>query len=355
MNPNHNKRIFITGATGFLGSYVLRLLVEKGYTNIRALKRVTSRMNLVEEIHDQVEWIEGDILDVPVLEEALEDVDWVIHCAAMVSFDPRKVKKMTAINHIGTANMVNLSIYHGIERFIHVSSIAALGKSEQKNTIDENAKWENHPHNSAYSLSKYQSEMEVWRGMGEGLNVAIVNPSVILGAGFWEEGGARFFKQVWEGLRFHTPGATGFVDVRDCARFIQLLLESDIISERFVLNGENLPFREVFDTIANLIDKPKPSICVTPLMKSIVWRVEWLRSKLTGKAPMVTKETANAAMHTYAFDNQKSLDTFDFTYTPISKTLADTSIVFKEALKENLKPKSLSFPKESALSAKGNT
>ncbi len=340
-NNQYQQRIFVTGGTGLVGSYLLRYLVAQGYTNILALKRATSSMALVKEIQNKIEWIEGDILDVVLLEEAMEGIDLVYHCAAVVSFDPRFRKRLYAINQEGTANMVNVALHCGVKRFLHVSSIAAFGKRQTDKAINESNKWERDPVNSDYTISKYLAEQEVWRGIAEGLPAVMVNPAVIMGSGFWDAGPARFFTQIWNGLKFYPTGKTGFVDVRDVARFMILLMESDIVAERYILSAENWTYQDLFFRIADLLKVKRPSIQVTPFLKELAWRFEWIRSRITRKKPMVTKATANASMSRYEFDNQKSIQTFDFKYTPIETTLTETGKQFLEGIKNGFPPKYL--------------
>ncbi len=330
--------IFVTGGTGFLGSYLLRYLVSQGYTNIIALKRANSRMDMVKDVVDDVEWVEGDILDLGVLEDAIARVDYIFHCAAMVSFYPKDAKRMTKVNVEGTANVVNVALDFDIKKLVHVSSIAAVGRRKKLVEIDENTKWESSEYNSKYAISKFLSEQEVWRAGEEGLNIAIVNPSVIMGSGFWNEGPAAFFKMVWNGLKFYSTGKTGFVDVRDVAKFMMLLMESEISGERFILNSQNLAFRYVFDTIAEKLDVKKPSIKVTPFLESLSWRVLAVHSFFTGKKPAITRETAKSSGRIFIYDHSKSKSAFDFDYIPIEKTIEESAFLFKKAIKNGLKP-----------------
>jgi dihydroflavonol-4-reductase len=355
MSPS--KAIFITGATGFLGSYLTRYLVKTGHTNIIALKRSTSRMDLVADILDKVHWVEGDILDVPFLEEILSHpkdsfrkgllsergyhISHIFHCAAVVSFDPRNRDEMYDINVKGTANLVNAALECGVEKFIHVSSIAAVGRLKNEPNVSETNKWQRSPLNSHYAISKYQGEQEVWRGIAEGLNAAIVNPSVILGSQFWDSGTGKLFEQVWSGLRFYTEGVTGYVDVRDVVRFMVLLMASDIeklpdglSGKRFIINGENLPYKILFEQIADVLGKKRASIRVTPLLRELAWRFEFLKSKITGIQPLITKETAHASATTFYFSNEKSLNAFpEFHYTPIQQTIKETGEQFLQCQK----------------------
>jgi dihydroflavonol-4-reductase len=312
--------ILVTGATGFLGAHLLQILVEKGYT-VRATRRANSRMDLVQPIADRVQWVEADVTDIVALEAAFEGVTHVFHCAAMVSFHARDKRLMHRINVDGTANVVNMCLEYGVAHLIHVSSIAAIGRTKQNSVISEQTKWVTDPLNTQYAISKYQAEQEVWRGEAEGLTVSVVNPSVIIGRGFWEEGTARFVTLLDKGLKFMPPGRTGFVDVRDVARFMVCLLEQGITSRRFLLNGENLSYTAFFKLIAEELGKPLPSIKVTPLLAELAWRFEWLKEKLTGKTPMVTRESARASLNQFEYDASASLKTCpDFRYTPIAQT-----------------------------------
>lgn len=304
------RSILVTGGSGFLGSYLLRQLLAEGYRHVRATRRADSDLSLVGPQAGEVDWVEADLLDIPALEEALDGVDCVIHCAAVVSFDPRDRRKMWKINVDGTANLVNLCLERGVGKFLHVSSVAAIGRRKKLRQIDEDTKWERSKFNSQYAISKHLSEMEVWRGSVEGLPVAVVNPSIILGSGDWSTGTPRFFQNVWKGLPFYPPGGSGFVDVRDVARFLVLLLESPVVGQRFVLNAENWTYRELFAAIAESLDKQPPWVRVSPWLNEFVWRFEWLRSRLTGSTPIVTRETARNAQRHWEYANERSKSVF---------------------------------------------
>jgi nucleoside-diphosphate-sugar epimerase len=195
--------------------------------------------------------------------------------------------------------------------------------------VRETNKWQRSPLNSHYAISKFQAEQEVWRGIAEGLTAAIVNPSVILGAQFWEQGTGKLFGQVWRGLRFYTEGSTGYVDVRDVVRFMHRLMVSPIENQRFILNGTNTTYKAMFAAIAHRLNKPVATIRVNALLRAIAWRVEWVKSRLTGRRPLITRETARTSAKTFYFDNAKSLAAFpDFHYTPLLQTIDETGLQF---------------------------
>ena len=321
------KITFVTGGTGFVGAYLLRYLVREG-VHVRALRRADSPMDLVAEIADKVEWVEGDILDIPSLEMAMQGVDNVYHCAAMVSFDPSDREQMMKVNIEGTANVVNLCLALNIRRLLHVSSIAAIGREVDMPHVNEAAKWSDSPLNSKYAISKFKAECEVWRGMAEGLDVVVVNPSVIIGSGYWDKGSSALFKTIGKGLKHYPAGGTGFVDVRDVARASIALMNSDISGERFILNSENMSWRDFMTLTATQLHVTPPSQLIKGLPLQIFWRLEWLRSHLLGAKPVLTRETVQSTTHTFYFDNTKICEVIGFQFLPIAATVHETAAQF---------------------------
>lgn len=310
--------IFVTGASGLVGSHLIQSLLAKG-KKVRALYRQAVPVFAGSE---QCEWIKGDILDPIGLTAALEGVEYVYHCAAIVSFAPGAAAKMLHSNVEGTANVVNACLVQAVKKLIFVSSVAALGRIRENEAINESMHWTPATSNSVYGQSKYLAELEVWRAMEEGLPMAIVNPVIILGAGDWNNGSSGIFKSAYNEFPWYTGGMSGFVDVLDVVDAMQLLMESNITGQRYVLSAENLPYRTIFNTIAAAFNKRPPSKKVTPLLANIVWRLEAIKGMITGKAPLLTKETAATAQATVRFDNQKFLNAFpSFQYRKVEDTI----------------------------------
>ncbi len=328
--------ILVTGGTGFLGSYLIRELLRCETGAIRAVRRPQSRMEMTEGFENRVEWAEGNILDVPFLETALEGVKYVFHCAGMVSYDSRDVEQMYQVNKEGTANIVNIALETGVEKLIHTSSIAAIGRNERENQLDEKTKWQRSKLNTHYAVSKYLAEQEVWRGAAEGLKVAVASPGVILGSQLWNGGTGKMFERVWKGLKYYTPGVNGFVDVRDVARFMALLGPSDVENERFILSAENLPYKTVFEEIANALHKTPPQTGAGAFMRGAAWRADWVKSRINGTRSLITKETAMNSARQYFYSNEKSLRYFpQFNYRPVRETIGETGKQFLESKKES--------------------
>lgn len=319
--------ILVTGGTGFLGSYLLRSLVQAGKP-VRALYR-RHIPEQVADIKDRVEWVQGDVLDTGALEDAMQGVEQIYHCAAVVSFQPDKRAQMLQVNVEGTANVVNLALEYGIKKIVHVSSVAALGRAKQQADINEEAQWEDSRNNSYYAISKHLSEMEIWRGIAEGLDAVIVNPSIILGSGFWHDGSGMLLKNAWKEFPYYTDGINGFVDVEDVVNAMTALMESNIKGQRYILSAENWPYRQLFTVMADALGKKPPHIATKPWMAELVWRVAKVKAMLTGKHPLLTKETARTAQLKVYYNSSKILNALPgFRFKSLEQTLREISAAF---------------------------
>ncbi|MBR9920991.1 MAG: SDR family NAD(P)-dependent oxidoreductase [Bacteroidetes bacterium] len=335
--------ILVTGGTGFIGSYILRHLLDKGYESVSAFRRKSSRLDLVADFSEEINWIECDLRDAFDLNKAISDVDYIIHAAAKVSFHKSDRDLLYEINVEGTANLVNFALKHQVKKLIHVSSVAAIGRKDESNIIDEDVDWQKSRHNSNYAISKHLAEMEVWRGASEGLDVAVLNPANVMGSGFWNEGTARTFQQIWDGFPFYTSGMTGYVDVRDVARFSIDLLESDIKGERFILSENDYSYKHIFELIARALNKKAPGIKVKKWMVPFARIGDWVKSKMAGKRPFLSREIAHNAFQRWKYVNEKSREALAFEYTPIPQTIMETARQFKIARENGMSPSHLPF------------
>jgi nucleoside-diphosphate-sugar epimerase len=325
------RTVLVTGGTGFLGTYILRELVEKGYA-VRAIRREGSQPYFYTPptILEKIEWFSCDIMDPMGLEEAMTGVDAVIHAAAKVSFADADKHELFTTNIEGTANVVNIALELGIRRLVHVSSVAALGRTKKEETVNEDKKWDNNKGQTNYAISKFYGELEVWRGIGEGLPAVIVNPSTILGVGDWNESSCAIFKSVYNEFPWYSNGHNGFVDVSDVAMAIVALMESDITGQRYILNSDNWTFRQLFNTIADGFGKKQPHREATPFLSAVAWRLEKIKSLFSGKRPLLTRESARVARSRTWFDNSKILRQLpDFRFTPLEKTIKHSCEAYK--------------------------
>lgn len=321
--------ILVTGGSGLLGKTLLELLLAAG----KSVKAIYHTTPLSFSDSPNLIAVPCDMLDVYALEEVMTDVTEVYHCAGLVSFSPRDEKKLYAINVEGTANVVNACLVAGIRKLVHVSSVAALGRLRPGEMISEKMQWTPETSNSKYAHSKFLGEMEVWRGVAEGLNAVAVNPTIILGAGDWNYGSTKIFKSVYEGFPWYTEGTTGFVDVRDVAAAMIALMESDISGERFITSAENNTYQYLFSGIAKAFGKKIPSKKVTPFVAGLVWRLSALKSLFTGRDPLITKETAATSLASVQYNNAKLLKFLpEFRYRSLQQTIDETCA----ALQQNL-------------------
>jgi nucleoside-diphosphate-sugar epimerase len=253
----------------------------------------------------------------------------VYHSAGKISFHADDIPLLNRVNVDGTANMVNMALEKNIKRFCHVSSVAAIGRSAGNTVVTEKSSWKTSKENSNYAISKYAGEREVWRAIEEGLPAFIVNPTIIIGPGDWHSGSSQMFSSVAKGLKFYATGSTGFVDVRDVSNAAIQLNAKGVVAQRYILNGENLPYRTVFNTIARELKKPEATIKVTPFIGELGWRVEGVKSFLLRKKSLITRETVRNGGMDWEYSNTKVCKEIGFSFMPIEQSISDTAKYFK--------------------------
>jgi len=330
--------VLVTGGTGLVGAHLLLHLIENEQ-NVRAIYRNQTNIQKTKsvfelykkaDLFDKINWLEADILDVPSLETAFINVDYVYHCAALISFDPKDEEALRKTNIEGTANMVNFSIAKGIKKFCYVSSIAALGDLAQHEvSITEETDWNPEKPHSDYAISKYGAEMEVWRGLQEGLDVIIVNPGVILGpiptTKIFDEGSNELYRKVANGLPFYTLGSTGVITVNDVVKIMLELMKRDIKNERFTLIADNIVFRDLLNTIADTLKVKRPSIHEKPLFMNFLWIADLIFSTLFFQKRRFTKATAKASYSTSLYANEKIKTALGTVFLDVHQYIKDTS------------------------------
>lgn len=310
--------ILVTGGAGLLGSTLIKMLLANG----KKVRATFNKTNLQIVPHPNFSEIKCDILDVYALEDAMQDITEVYHCAAIVSFAPNDAKLLYKINVEGTANVVNACLAASVRKLVHVSSVAALGRAMVGACIQEGTQWVDDESASLYGHSKYLGELEVWRGVAEGLNAVVINPTIILGAGNWNEGSTKLFKSVYDGFSYYTTGTNGFVDVADVATIMIQLMEADISAEKFIVSAENVTYQYILNNIAAGFGKKLPSKKVTPLLAAITWRLAAIKSMFTKSMPLITKETAQTSLANTLYDNSKLLKYLPaFAYLPLKNTI----------------------------------
>lgn len=326
--------ILVTGGTGLVGSHLLFWLTQE-QQKVRAIYRNEASISVVKNVFSyytsdvelyfsRIEWIQADIIDVTSLEKAFEGITHVYHSAALVSFNPKDYFQMRKINIDGTANVVNYCIDKGVSKLCYVSSIATLEKSSKNTLISESSEWNAESNNYGYAITKYGAEMEVWRGSQEGLDIVMVNPGVILGPGFWNQGTGALFIKGFQNFPFYSEGVSGFVGVNDVAKSMILLMNSDINNERFLLVSENISFKEVLFEIADNFGKKRAFIKVNWFLAEIAWILDLSISKISGKEISISKQSARASLNVYEYSSDKIKTQLNFEFEKMKEVIKET-------------------------------
>ncbi|MBL8003212.1 MAG: NAD-dependent epimerase/dehydratase family protein [Flavobacteriales bacterium] len=305
----------VTGGTGIVGSHLLLHLLEQGRA-VRATRRAGSDVEVVRRVFrhyrpdgdalfDRIHWVEADLLDPTAVREAMEGVQRVYHAAALVSFDPRDERALFKQNTEATARVVNAALEAGVQRLLHVSSTATIGKAAQGLAADEQSPWTRDKRTSPYAVSKHEAELEVQRGIAEGLDAVIVNPCVIIGPGKPGRSSMTMVERVRRGTAWFPPGSNAVVDARDVAAFSVALMDKGATGERHLLVGENLTYEQLFGLITAAAGKPAPTRRIPGWMLQLAWRMERLRT-LFGGRPFITRHTAHSALSQRRYDGTKA-------------------------------------------------
>lgn len=330
--------ILITGASGLVGSHLTLELLQSGqavralYHTEKSLENVRKLFTLYEQeaLFDQAQWVKADITDIPSLEPVFENIQEVYHCAALISFDPADEKKLRKINIEGTANVVNLCLDFGVEKLCYVSSIAAIGPSLiEGSTINETTDWNPEHNHSDYAISKHGAEMEVWRGQQEGLSVRIINPGVILGPGFWQQGSGVIFDRVAKGLLFYTRGTTGFVGIEDVVRCIVQSMNEENSGEQFIAVAAHQSYEWLVKNIASGLQVSGPKIYIPLWMCVLAARIDGVLSWF-GKKRTLSLSMAKSLHSHDQYENKKAQNQLGISFESLEETIAKMCAFYRK-------------------------
>ncbi len=331
--------ILVTGATGLVGTHLLVKLVQEKQ-EVRALYRSEAKKEHAREVFsyyfeeqqaalfDTIQWVKGDLIDIPSLTDAFINITYVYHCAAWITFNPKHYKKLRKVNIEGTANIVNLCLIHNIKKLCYVSSIATLEEDPALSFIDETAEWNPETQKSVYAITKYGAEMEVWRGTQENLNVVIINPGIIIGPGFFNDGSGYLFKRIHAGMKYYTTGATGYVAVTDVITIMHQLMNGNYTNQRYIVVAENLSYKEAFGMIAAALHKPVPTREASLFLLKLAYYLQLLGYFLFRTKRSIFKSSIHSALSKSFYKNDKVKEELNYTFTPIKKGIKETATLF---------------------------
>ncbi len=311
-------KILITGITGLLGSYLAKEFASHG--EIHGIRRPGSSTRLLEDVDFPIHWHEGELSDVDSLESAVSGKDLVIHVAGKVSYDPADTDQLYETNVRGTANLVNAMLQTEVRKLVHVSSVAAIGRAPEQLDYDEDYKWTESPFNTDYAISKYWGELEAWRGEQEGLDLMVVNPSVLLGKISDDRSSTAIYHYVLEENSFYPSGNVNYLDVRDAAEMVRLLVEKEAWGKRFILNKESMSYKEFFQKMAEAFGKKAPNRPTNSMMLQLAVLYASISRKLGLSKNPLNKKTAMLSSQKVAYDNTKATSLLDFKYRDLKDT-----------------------------------
>ena len=324
-----NSNILVTGGNGLVGSYIIRILIQNGYSNIYATIRKNSQTLHINDFIEKIHVLDLDIRNPIDVYDAMATMEVVFHAAAMVSYSASNENEMFEVNVEGTTHLVNAALEFNIRKFIFISSVAALGRASEVNVnMDETTEWKDSKYNSPYALSKYLAEKEVWRAQAEGLNTSIISPSIILGEGNFSQSSLQMYRKVKMQSRFYPKGSTGFVDVRDVASIALKTLEMDTKEVKFIANAENKSFKEVMFLMAENLRVSPP---ISSLPEWLGWgiaTIEKVRTAITGGTPLITHITLISLRLINAYTSEKSQSILNHAYIPIETTIRESCAIF---------------------------
>lgn len=322
--------IVVTGGTGLIGSFLLRALLGQGKP-VRALHRGAMPTDATLAA---AEWVQGDLLDAALLTSLLTpDVTHVFHCAGLVSYAPQDEDALLQVNVEGTATVVDACLARPGVRLGYVSSVAALGglpptakgiSSPSPHLLDETATWDLGASHPAYATSKYLAELEVWRGVAEGLSAVVVNPSIVLGPGDWHRSSTRLLRYAHDEHQFYTKSLLNFVDVRDVvAQLLRLTLDLPMLpAARYILSGGTCQLGNFLQQAAAAFGRRPPTVAVPYWAAEVIWRLEHARALLTGARPLITRDTARAGRQAITYNAHKVIATTGLGFRPLADTIA---------------------------------
>ena len=323
--------ILLTGGTGLVGAHLLFTLIDNN-EKVRAIYRKTSDLNAVKKVFsfytsevdrvfDKIDWQLADITDILSLEVVFKNIDYVYHCAAYISFNPRHFKTLKKVNVEGTANVVNFCITEKVIKLCYISSVASLGKTENESLITEECEFNPNDRNSVYSITKHQAEMEVWRGSQEGLDVVIVQPGVIIGEGIWSSASGGIFRTIAKGLKFYTPGGIGIVDVKDVVTAMIYLTKSELKNQAYILVGENILYKKLLTKISNKLHRKAPKLLISKTLMLSFANFDWVLNKLFKTRRKLLKSTVRNLFKRSFYDSSKITTTMNFNFRDLDKTI----------------------------------
>jgi dihydroflavonol-4-reductase len=315
-------KALVTGGTGFVGSHLVRRLLERNW-DVRCLVRAASRLDNLKEL--PVEFVTGDLRDVDSIKQAVRGAEVVYHCAAdyrLWCADPRE---MYESNVSGSRNVMQAALTERVERVVYTSTVGALGLNDDGTPADEETPVSIEDMIGHYKRSKFLAEEEVRGFASRGLPVVIVNPSTPVGElDIKPTPTGKIIVDFLKGKMFgYVDTGMNLIDVRDCAEGHILAAERGRVGQRYILGGANLMLKEMFDALARVTEIASPRMKVPHWVAESYARLEnFWAINVAHRAPDVPVESVRMSRHRMWFDSSKAVRELGLAQNSIDDALA---------------------------------
>jgi dihydroflavonol-4-reductase len=315
-------KVLVTGATGFLGGWMVRKLIEDG-NEVKILRRKSSNLEDLEGL--QIEHAEGDVTNAQSLVEATRGVDSVFHLAGLIAYTRAQREAMQKVNVDGTKNVIDACVTNKIRRLLHLSSVVAIGASFDKVPLNEESPYNVRHLNLGYFETKHDAEVLVKKAVSENkLDAVMVNPSTIYGAGDAKKGSRGAQLKVAQGkMPFFTGGGVNVVAVEDVVDATVKAWKVGRTGERYILSGENILIKDLFTMIAKEAGIAPPKIFLPNPVVHAIGAVGDMLEKIGKKGP-INSETAWTSTLYHWFDSSKAQRELGLRPKPASYAIAQS-------------------------------
>ena len=313
--------VLITGATGFLGSWVARALSERGH-RVVALVRANSKLDNLADL--PLERRTGDVLDAASIAAALDGCDAVMHVAGVAHFQAGETERMYAVNIEGVRNVLAAAQAAGVKRVVVTSSLGALGGAKTPRVADDTTPSNAEALGIDYLISKHRGEQVALEFARAGLDVCVTRPAVLLGPGDIYNSSAHTFRAIASRkLPVYVPGGASFTDVRDVAFSHVIALERGARGETYLLAGHNLPIREMVERVARTAGVRPPRAMPYALALGVAAVAESTAKLLRRHTDLSRQLVKASALFTFA-SSDKAIRTLEYRIRPFEESLRDT-------------------------------